>query len=249
MIAKLTNNKKWLSSAMTEVVRYRIKHTGNRKPQLSTTDFDVLEDMLIKNWKVDYSFGIRYKHLLVNSKDQVETDEDVDRIMRVSGSEGEGSNDDQDMSAASDSESDSDTGQQQGRGVSYGYEMMTGYHQPPSSSSRGKKLKAPKKEIVKEESPMSQQHPPPGMYGGYYGQPPTDQWGRPMMMPPHGYGGYGGFGGYDVYPPYGPPQIPSGSRQPSHQPYPQGTYFPSRHFPQEQLLITPQACIHRVSHQ
>lgn len=83
MIAKLTNNIKWLKDAMNEVVRYRIKHTGNRKPQLVTTDFDVIEDMLVKQWTVEYAFEIRYKHLLVNRKDLEETDTDIDHILQT----------------------------------------------------------------------------------------------------------------------------------------------------------------------
>ena len=80
MIAKLTSSKKWIYKATNDVVRYRIKNTGNRKPQLVTTDFDVIEDMLGKGWEVEYSFGIQYKHLLVNRKDDVESDEDTEHI-------------------------------------------------------------------------------------------------------------------------------------------------------------------------
>ena len=81
VIAKLTQDKAWLKKAMNDVVRYRIKHTGNRKPQLTTTDFDVLEDMLTKGWKVEYSFPIRYKHLFGKGKNEEVNDDDIDHIM------------------------------------------------------------------------------------------------------------------------------------------------------------------------
>lgn len=81
MIAKLTDDKQWLDKAMNDVVRHRIKHTRNRKPQLVTTDFDVIEDMLVKEWDLVYSFEIRYKHLLVHRNEEEVGDEDIDRIM------------------------------------------------------------------------------------------------------------------------------------------------------------------------
>ncbi|KAH6865495.1 hypothetical protein BKA58DRAFT_461340 [Alternaria rosae] len=224
MVAKLTKNRKWLTAAMTEVVRYRVKNTGNRKPQLATTDFDVMEDMLVKDWKMDFSFGIRYKHLLVNAK-EIQGEEDVDRIMRASESEDdgeEGSDGSQDSSGGSDSESDDDVKQQHSGGASNGHQVMGGYHQPPALSPRGKKHKTPKKEAVKEESPTPPHQPPPGKYGGYYCQPPIDQWGRPMMMPTQsgGFGGYGGYPGFNSYgyPPFGQPQFPNQGRQAAHQP-------------------------------
>ncbi|KAI4950218.1 hypothetical protein J4E91_004874 [Alternaria rosae] len=213
MVAKLTKNRKWLTAAMTEVVRYRVKNTGNRKPQLATTDFDVMEDMLVKDWKVDFSFGIRYKHLLVNAK-EIQGEEDVDRIMRASESEDdgeEGSDGGQDSSGGSDSESDDDVKQQHSGGASNGHQVMGGYHQPPALSPRGK-----------EESPTPPHQPPPGKYRGYYSQPPIYQGGRPMMMPLQsggsgGYGGYPGFNGYG-YPPFGQPQFPNQGRQAARQP-------------------------------
>ena len=225
MVAKLTKNRKWLAATMNEVVRYRVKNTGNRKPQLCSTDFDVMEDMLVKDWEVEYAFGVWYKHLLVKAK-EIQTEEDVDRIMRVSEKEddgGEGSGGGQDSSGGSDSESDEDVKQKFGGGASDGHRVMGGYHQSPASTPRGKKHKAPKKEAVKEESPTPPQHPPPGVYGAYYGQPPVDHWGRPVMMPPpgSGFGGYGGYPGFYGYPPYGQPPFPNQGRQPSHpSPFP-----------------------------
>ncbi|KAI4616131.1 uncharacterized protein J4E87_008866 [Alternaria ethzedia] len=227
MVAKLTKNRKWLAATMNEVVRYRVKNTGNRKPQLCSTDFDVMEDMLVKDWEVEYAFGVWYKHLLVKAK-EIQTEEDVDRIMKVSEEEEdgeEGSGGGQDSSGGSDSESDDDGKRKFGGGASDGHRVMGGHHQSPSSTLRGKKHKTPKKEAVKEESPPPPQPPPPGVYGGWYGQPPLDPWGRPMTMPPQGggfsgYGGYPGFNGYG-YPPYGQPPFPNQGRQPSHpSPFP-----------------------------
>ncbi|KAI4660711.1 uncharacterized protein J4E79_005279 [Alternaria viburni] len=223
MVAKLTKNRKWLAATMNEVVRYRVKNTGNRKPQLCSTDFDVMEDMLVKDWEVEYAFGVWYKHLLVKAK-EIQTEEDVDRIMKVSEEEDdgeEGSDGGQDSSGGSDPESDDDGKQKFGGGPSDGHRAMGGYHQSPSSTPRGKKHKTPKKETVKEESPAPH-HPPPGMYGGHYGQPPMDPWGRPIMPPQGGgFGGYGGYPGFYGYPPYGQPPFPNQGRQPSHpSPFP-----------------------------
>jgi hypothetical protein len=67
---------------MNDIVRHRIKHTGNRKPQLVTTDFDVIEDMITRGWDIETSFSIRYKHLLLSQpKGYLETDEDIDHIL------------------------------------------------------------------------------------------------------------------------------------------------------------------------
>lgn len=81
-ISELTNDKDFLKQAMNDIVRHRIKHTGNRKPQLVTTDFDVIEDMVTRGWDIETSFSIRYKHLLhTHPKGYVETDEDIDHIL------------------------------------------------------------------------------------------------------------------------------------------------------------------------
>lgn len=82
MISNLTNDKVFLRKAFNDVVRHRIKHTGNRKPQLVTTDFDIIEDMIVRGWDIDTSFTVRYKHLLLtNPKGYAETDEDIDHIL------------------------------------------------------------------------------------------------------------------------------------------------------------------------
>lgn len=82
MVAKQTDDKAALKKAMNEVVRYRIKHTGNRKPQLVTTDFDVIEDIVMKGWKCQDSFKIRYKHLLSAQSANIHvSNAEVDAIM------------------------------------------------------------------------------------------------------------------------------------------------------------------------
>jgi hypothetical protein len=258
MIAKLTNNRKWLNQAMTDVVRYRIKNTGNRKPQLVTTDFDVIEDMLVKDWRVKYSFGIRYKHLLVNHKDQEVEDEDVDRILQVQSSdqEGESVSADQEVPGTSDSDSDDYITQQHGGGVSYGYQVMRRYHQPSPSVARSKKNK---KQVIKDESLMGLLPPPPDMYSDYHGRPSTDQWGRPMVTPLQGFGDHGGYGrsysdykGYSGYPPYSQPQFSvhdrQVSQQPLHQPRQNDTYLRPPQTPQILILIAEQACTCLLSH-
>jgi hypothetical protein len=239
MIAKLTNNKTWLHQAMLSVVRYRIKNTGNRKPQLVTTDFDVIEDMLVKNWMVEYSFGIRYKHLLVGRRDQLADDEDVERILQVVDSDredGEGSDQevaDQDgSSGASDSSSQNEDAKKRCGGGSRSYQRDSGYQQSPPSISRSKRHR--KKVVKNEESPIHSRPPPPGQYGNYYNRPPAHQWVGPTMSPPQGYGGYDdygrGSGGYNNdYLQYGQPQFLT-QQQPHHR----GTLAPSR-----QPMMTP----------
>ncbi|ORX94881.1 hypothetical protein BCR34DRAFT_205249 [Clohesyomyces aquaticus] len=63
MVARKCDEKPKLRRLMNEAVEYRIKHTGNLKPQLVTTDFDVIDDVVEKGWSVPQAFSIRYKHL------------------------------------------------------------------------------------------------------------------------------------------------------------------------------------------
>ena len=82
MVSNLTKDKVFLKKAFNDIVRHRIKHTGNRKPQLVTTDFDIIEDMIVRGWDIETSFTVRYKHLLsANPKGYTETDEDIDHIL------------------------------------------------------------------------------------------------------------------------------------------------------------------------
>lgn len=83
-VSKLSSDKDLLRQTFTDIVRHRIKNTGNRKPQLVTTDFDVAEDMLSRGWDLVTSFSIRYKHLLLSHpRGKIETDEDIDHILDV----------------------------------------------------------------------------------------------------------------------------------------------------------------------
>jgi hypothetical protein len=243
MIAKLTNDKKCLKKAMNDVVRYRIKHTGNRKPQLVTTDFDVIEDMLVKEWTVVYSFGIRYKHLLVNRKDQEEDDETIDHILQAGSDHDPDASDldddDSDDRAEEDDEGDEGDGYQgcgrmPGKFLE-GYPKTSGYPSPAPPRHQSKQPR------IRDETPAKRgqskrlmiPHQQQGMYGysgpmpGY--DPLVDPWGRPIPAygGPNGYNnGYGGYGGgFGGYGGYAPPQLSREARQgtqPSHgmSPYP-----------------------------
>ena len=79
-----------------------------------TTDFDVLEDMLVKDWAVEYSFSIRYKHLLKSGQGQQETDKDIDHILGVGSGGEEDEDEDEDKDSNEDEESDNDDNQDRG---------------------------------------------------------------------------------------------------------------------------------------
>jgi hypothetical protein len=248
MIAKLTDDKKWLAQAMNDVVRYRIKHTGNRKPQLVTTDFDVIEDMLVKEWSVEYSFGIRYKHLLVNRKDQEEDDETIDNILEA-GSDHDPSASDLEDSDSDDQSVEDDEGDEvdvsQGRGSNpgkylHGYPKASRYPSPASLRHQSKQPNmrgdTPLKRGHPQQVPSHQQQ---GMYGyggpmSGYG-PPMDAWGRPMPAygGPDGYNnGYGGYGsGFGGSTGYAPPQFSRDARQGTQPPRTHGmqSYLPPHH--------------------
>lgn len=85
MISRMTKDKEFLKQAFNDVVRYRIKRTGNRKPQLVTTDLDIIDDMINLDWDIESSFKVRYKHLLLaNTQEPLETDENIDHIFACS---------------------------------------------------------------------------------------------------------------------------------------------------------------------
>ncbi|KAJ4342845.1 hypothetical protein N0V95_006824 [Ascochyta clinopodiicola] len=238
MIARLTNKKAWLKKAMNDVVRYRIKNTGNRKPQLVTTDFDVIEDMLVKDWDVAYSFEIRYKHLLVNRQGQQETDEDIDHILGVDSGQEDISDDENDLKSGHDNDDndegvedadESDDGKGRG-GLTSPYLHASGYtngpqnphpYLAPEPPPKHHKTKQEKKVGRTPELPLRPQPPPVNKESQHgYGQPypygpPVDHWGQPI--PYAGFGGYGGYGGYGMYGGYGgygpPPE--SNGRHPS----------------------------------
>jgi hypothetical protein len=257
MIAKLTDNKEWLRRAMTDIVRYRIKHTGNRKPQLVTTDFDVIEDMLVKDWSVAYSFEIRYKHLLVNRKDQEEDDENIDRILQMN-SDKDTEDSDQDDEIDNDEEEQDEeiagyNDESEGHGgISAKYLRTSGYtkesrHSTPGPTRQQSKQSKPRKETPKQKSQSPQEHSRQQLLGTYgYGAPipgygpPLDPWGRPMP----GYGGPGtynnGYGGYGVGPGsyhfYGPPTHNRGTRQDRHH---SNSTYGMPHYPPPQPAMTP----------
>ncbi|KAF1925985.1 uncharacterized protein M421DRAFT_229145 [Didymella exigua CBS 183.55] len=242
-LAKMTANKAWLKKAMNDVVRYRIKNTGNRKPQLVTTDFDVLEDMLVKDWDIAYSFGIRYKHLLTNPQGHQDTDEDIDHILGVpsgvpSGEEGSGDDDESKPGDANnrydddrdEDHSDDDLGH---GGLTGHYLQASGYtnaphhqhpHHTPFPSAKQQNAHPEKARKYGSRLPTRPQ-PPSGVdksQQGYsnpypYG-PPLDPWSRPTPYPgfPESYHDHSGYAIYG-YGGYIPPHN-SGSCHTSQQP-------------------------------
>ncbi|KAF2713385.1 hypothetical protein K504DRAFT_136501 [Pleomassaria siparia CBS 279.74] len=162
MIAKKTDDKQWLKEQMRDVVTYRIKHTGNRKPQLVTTDFDVIEDVFDSGWTVAQSFTVRYKHLLMHRGDNIETDEDIAHIFGENPQdEGDGDpgSDEKDGSDDNDGEDgeedDAGSGEEVDQGPSSSYLQSSGYIQPPSY---------PLPALPKHN--YRQPHPGPGAGGG-----------------------------------------------------------------------------------
>lgn len=160
---------------------------GNRKPQLVTTDFDVLEDMLVKDWDVEYSFGIRYKHLLVKGLGRGEADEDVEHILGGGvGDEDEGSGE------------EGGGGRDYGGGGGYGTETHQApqCNQPPrqqTALSPAQSMHDGKHGKSTKHSSLRQTYPTPYPYG-----PTLDPWGRPMSSYPTNTPGYN----YPNYPPY-----------------------------------------------
>ncbi|KAF2870190.1 hypothetical protein BDV95DRAFT_595733 [Massariosphaeria phaeospora] len=199
MIAKKTDDKAWLKKAMGEVVRYRIKNTGNRKPQLVTTDFDVIEDMLVKGWAVDESFGIRYKHLMQYRRPE-EADEDIEHIMEAGSdrsSNDEQREDDEDADAMDDDQAEYDEQQKLGgrNFQSGGFTQPPQYHQPQMyGRGHGEQMRGqapPRAPMDRYPPPMSgygQQYPDynggHGAYGNSTGRRSTH---RPMT-PPYSFG-------------------------------------------------------------
>lgn len=219
-----------------------------------TTDFDVLEDMLVKDWDVAYSFGIRYKHLLMNPQGQQETDEDIDHILGAeSGEEGSGDEeddvkggnindqDDEDVDDEEDSEDDIGQG-----GLTGQYLQASGYtnapqyshpHHMPGPPPKQHKNKLEKSNTRGFKLPMRPQPPSridksqQGYGQPYTYGPPLDPWGRPLSYGggPEGYGGHGGYGMYGGYGGYGPPPDGDG-RYPSQPPgYNDLGQYPPRH--------------------
>ncbi|KAF2675765.1 hypothetical protein K458DRAFT_410972 [Lentithecium fluviatile CBS 122367] len=226
MIARITDDKLWLKKAMGEVVRYRIKNTGNRKPQLVTTDFDVIEDMLTRNWECAESFEIRYKHLLMaQPKEERQTDEDVEHILGAGRS---GSDKDSDDEEASRKESDDDmdedmTGLDEDeedfgkyvakQELSDGYMQKSGYvqnapHYPPKAIVPAKPSKQAKSSVKQPGPAKKPPYPQMFGYGSYSPYPgygsPMNGYGPPMPgFPPHMKGFHPHLWGYNPYGGYG----------------------------------------------
>ncbi|KAF2029832.1 hypothetical protein EK21DRAFT_100901 [Setomelanomma holmii] len=231
MIAKLTDDKTWLKKAMEDVVRYRIKNTGNRKPQLVTTDFDVIEDMLVKQWDVPYSFEIRYKHLLVNRKDGEQNDEDIDHILQASSDRDDDFDDDEDigdeirLKHEEDEDEDYDN-EDRGRSRTSGKYIhdsgstkKSNNYPPPRQRQQSEQSNGQRETLTPPKLPPQQQHE---IYG--YGQQipgygaPLDPWGRPIPGYPGGLSGYNAYGGYGgAYPGYSGYGHPGNVRQGSQQ--------------------------------
>ena len=203
--------------------------------------------MLVKDWDVAYSFGIRYKHLMINPQGQQETDEDIDHILGVESCAEEGDEDAEDLHGASngsrdDMDVDEDDSEDEGQGVTGTYLAASGYTNappspPPPTHHTGAPPKQHKSKLEKgnkrgsdlptRPQPPSrldarQQYTAPHSYGA-----PLDPWGRPM---PYGqsYGGPEGYRyGYSYNMPgghtggygYAPPLDDTG-RYPSHPPGP-----------------------------
>lgn len=221
-----------------------------------TTDFDVIEDMLVKDWDVDYSFDIRYKHLLVNRHGQQDTDEDIDHILAIESGPEEGSDEDDEVkdevNSNNDDEDDSDDDMGQG-GLTGQYLHASGYIDAPQySQSHAMPVPPPKYPKVKKEkssqsNPQLPSRPQPPSYSkkdhhghgqAYPYGPPMGPWGRSMPYGgggPDNYGGYGaygmygGHGGYGKYGGYGPPPDDNG-RHPSQPPdFADRSQYPPRH--------------------
>lgn len=172
-LARLIDDKARLKKVMGDVVRYRNQHTGNKKPQLVTTDFDVIEDIIERGWSVKQSFDIRYKHLLTNrmiageldtnSKEQKEY---YDHLFR---NESDGSSSEEEVVQAYGEDDGDGYGDGADEDMEYeltnDYQLQSGYYDSPPQ---------------KPQPPPRQQKsgPPPG-----YRQPPP----RPNPEPARGY--------------------------------------------------------------
>jgi hypothetical protein len=222
---------------------------GNRKPQLVTTDFDVIEDMLVKQWDVEYAFDIRYKHLLVHRKDQMETDEDIDHILQV-GSDLDAGSDLEDVQGEDSDDSDEASDDQDGGMGQVKYLQSSSHAKtsssqyfPPTPRQHAKQLKSGKPTPSKAIAVQ----PPPGFHGGYDGPvpgygPQRNLWGHPMSGygPQHGYGHHrGGYGPYGSYPGYAAPPGPQFGSKDACQGSQQTPQHAMRHFNPQMHPMTP----------
>ncbi|PVH98893.1 hypothetical protein DM02DRAFT_629884 [Periconia macrospinosa] len=245
MVARQTNDKRALKKAMNDVVRYRIKNTGNRKPQLVTTDFDVIEDIVVRGWNCEDSFKIRYKHLLMAQSSAIQvSNEEVEAIMYPDSDYKDTDEDDDDGqlndpgSASDDDKMEEDEELGEDEEAVY---IQTHPFYPPKKIIRSKskkpgtkkpeakkpektkstEVKMPDRRSKKPEEHEQSEQQQQQQFGGY--------------GPPPGYPNYPPYGGYG-YPPYGYSQQFKGYQQPPYgypppyDPYAQyGGYGPQGH--------------------
>lgn len=184
MLAKHTSDKKWLHKAIDDVVRYRLKHTGNRKPQLVKTDFDIIDDMLVRGWTVKHSFEIRYNYLVRDHKEQSATDEDIEHILHVSSGEDEEEDTDDVEEGNSAPERNKQSSQRIGKKIP----------SIPRNKTNARKHETPIQHPHNSVPPLS--HNPFSTDHIYPFGPTIDHWGRATL----GYSGYQGYTGETQHP-------------------------------------------------
>ncbi|RMZ68365.1 hypothetical protein GMOD_00009986 [Pyrenophora seminiperda CCB06] len=165
MISKLTSNKAALQKVITQVVRHRIRSTGNRKPQLVTTDFDVIEDVLIKGWELKNSFDIRYKHLIeAGRKGQEVTERDIDHILSVRSSTEPSSGEEEEEEQDDNKEDSNEVARNKKKG------KTTTMKPPPKPKPQPR---------TQNKRPKSKSPSPPPPYTNT-NSAQRDSWGRPL---------------------------------------------------------------------
>lgn len=185
-----------------------------------------MEDILVHDWDVPYSFSIRYKHLLVNRQGQQETDEDIDHILGVGAGKEAGS--DEEIGHIEDIDND-DMNDAEDYNEETGHDTLTGqyfhassytstpqYPPPYSIPTLPPQMQNNKRDNnsrVSSELPSRPQAPFPGRgvqhgYGPTYPYGPSvDPWRRPTPCG-GGHDGLGGYGGYGMYGGYGAHVLP-----------------------------------------
>jgi hypothetical protein len=204
-----------------------------------TTDFDVLEDMLVKDWDVAYSFSIRYKHLLVKGQGQQETDRDIDHILGVVSGEDEAEDHDEDSKSDDDDKQNcGDVEEEDESDDEVHHGAPTGRYLPPGGNANMSRYPYPhfmsapfpgqhsgrSSNSTMRSSEGSQKTPRPitadkqhemQAYSQIYPYgPPLGPWGQPL--PYTSFGGYGGYGMHGGYGAHG--SLPNNSMD-NHLPY------------------------------
>lgn len=207
MVAKKSDDRAQLKKLMGDTVRWRNQHTGNKKPQLVTTDFDVIDDVLENGWGVAQSCNIRYKHLLNNRLEDAptgNTKEEQEKYAHLF----------RDDSVESDEEIESDdTDQDINNELTNDYQLQSGYvddpptpryQQTPRSHGRQQQNDGYDRPPGRQQQmPAYGQPPPYHLSKGGYGQQRVNRYGRPMDYYSQSYGqppmyqhpmdGYGGY--------------------------------------------------------